>query len=131
MYLACPATTSFLAICGANYRNFFVRRIKNDNDDDDGDDEDNISVINDKTWQDVRSNKQIYLITAHDTQMQSNNVKILFFWGGGLERANNIARYFDGSLLCQDPEIKQLRIIIKMYPVNESTHCKNCLEYHP
>ena len=81
MYLACPATTSFLPICGANYCNFFVRRIKNDDDDDD--DEDNISVINDKTWQDVRSNKQIYLITAHDTQMQSNNVKILFLGGGG------------------------------------------------
>ena len=35
MYLACPATTSFLAICGANYHTFFVRRIKNDDDDDD------------------------------------------------------------------------------------------------
>ena len=40
MYLACPATTSPLAICWANYRTFFVQRIKNDDDDADDDDDD-------------------------------------------------------------------------------------------
>ena len=37
---ASPATTSFLAICGANYRTFFVKNIKNYDDDDDDDDDD-------------------------------------------------------------------------------------------
>ena len=35
MYLACATTTSFLAICRANYHTVFVQRIKNDYDDDD------------------------------------------------------------------------------------------------
>ena len=34
MNLACPAATSFLAICLANYRTCCVQRIKNDDDDD-------------------------------------------------------------------------------------------------
>ena len=42
MYLACPATTSFLAICGANYRTFFCINNKNDDYDDDDDDDEKI-----------------------------------------------------------------------------------------